>query len=381
MKLAILTMNYRCNYGGILQCLALQNTLKLWGHDVDVIKYSPKTNDSVKRKIKILFTDFSIKDISHYVYDWFIDKINIVLGRQKKLPEILLQKCSIFISENINYTELCDEDTIGKFISFRNYDAIIFGSDKIWGGLAHSKLVYMGDWEPSFSRKLISYAACSSQSHIPQFNVDKITTLLKRFHAISVRDQYTKELFKNIDKLNIKTVLDPAFLYDFNPYLKSTNEEPYILAYILGREIRGGHNRVIELLKKKYGNIKVKAIVLLNESTDIVKHADEVYYDATPVDWINMIYNAKFIYTDSFHGVVFSLKFQKPFIAYYQEINRATRLVDLRDRFKLGKNIISSVNDIIENKVLEHSIDYAIVNKIIEIQRQESLFFLQNALS
>lgn len=380
MKIGILTMNYRRNYGGILQCVALQNTLKSWGYDVEVIKYSPKSNKEIYRKLKVLITDFSYKDITCYIHNFIADKINFILGKQKALPQGLLNNCAEFVSLNINYTELCNEDTIGELVNQHNYDAIIVGSDKIWGGLNHHQLVYMGDWTPRYEKRLISYAACSSQSHIPQFNQNRIYELLKRFYQISVRDDHTKTLFKDIPEINVQVVLDPTFLYDFKSYVKQNNDEPYIFTYILGREIRGGHSNVLHKIRERYGNIKIKAIVLSDESTDIVKYADEVYYEATPSDWINMIYNAKFIYTDSFHGIVFSLKFQKPFIAYYQEANRSTRLIDLKNRFGLNRNIVSSVDEVIINKSIDTSLDYSIINTKIEVIKQKSISFLQNAL-
>lgn len=378
MKIGILTMNYRRNYGGILQCVALQNTLREWGHEVEVIRYTSNNTKGIRRKLKILFADFSFMTISHYIYNVFSDCINRCTGKQKPLPKLLLEKCARFVSENINYTELCNENTIGTLVERHKYDLIIVGSDKIWGGLAYSQLVYMGDWEPQYNGKLISYAACSSQSHLPKFNVKKIQSLLIRFSAISVRDEHTKSLFNGLSNIKPQIVLDPTFLYDFKKYIQPYEGEAYIFTYILGREIKGGHDSVLNKIKGKYGNLKVKAIVLSDESTDIVQYADEVFYEATPDDWINMIHHASFIYTDSFHGIVFSLKYQKPFLAYYQEINRATRLIDLRNRFSLEKQIVSSFDEIINSDLVEPKFD--IINPKISSMINYSKQYLINEI-
>ena len=99
-------------------------------------------------------------------------------------------------------------------------------------------------------------------------------------------------------------------------------------------------------MKQRYGDIPVKAVVLSDESTDIVPYVDEVVDDASPDVWLNLLVHSKAVYTDSFHGVIFSLKYHKPFIAYYKEATRSTRLIDLKERFGLVGNIVSSVDGI-----------------------------------
>lgn len=373
-------MNYRCNYGGILQCLALQKTLENMGHTVEVIRFQALDKGSIKRKIKLLSSGLPLRILVNYLYDIIIDIISILCGKQKKVSQQLLDKCENFIRSNINYTEICNEKTIGYLLIKHQIDTIVIGSDKIWGELARQQLVYMGDFKPNFQGKLLSYAACSSFPIIPSYNKEKIHNLLLKFSAISVRDNYTYNLFRCFPDINIDIVLDPTFLYDFKPYLRKKEEEPYILTYILGREIKGGHKKIIEHIKYKYGNIKIKAIVLANESMDIIPYVDEVIDDADPLEWLNAIYNASFIYTDSFHGVVFSMKFQKPFIAYYREISRASRLIDLRDRFCLDYVIISSVEEMMNKKSIELEIDYISINQIINKQTNISLNFLNNTI-
>ena len=134
------------------------------------------------------------------------------------------------------------------------------------------------------------------------------------------------------------------------------------------------------MIKRKYGNIKVKAFVLSINSTNIVPFADEMIDDADPIEWLNAIYNADFIYTDSFHGIAFSLKFQKPFVAYYAESSRATRLVDLRDRLNLKKQIISSVSDAKEKEAIESELDYVYINERLKEMKEESIRFLRSCL-
>lgn len=380
MKVGILTMNYRRNYGGILQCVALQNTLEKMGHEVVVIRFRSLDRGRLRRKIRLLFSGLPITATGKYMFDTWKDYTASLLGKQKPLSEQLLSKCKQFVDANIKYTELCDEKKIGELLCKYKIDAVVIGSDKIWEELSKNQLVYMGDFEPRFPGKILSYAACSSFPCIPSYNKDKIHDLLLDFSAISVRDSYTRDLFKCYSDIEMKIVLDPTFLYDFQPYLTEMKEEPYVLAYILGREIKGGHKMMVEQIRKKYGNIRIKAIVLSDESMDIVPHVDEVIDDADPSEWLNAVYNAVFVYTDSFHGIVFSLKFGKPFVAYYTEASRASRLVDLRDRFHLDKVIVTSVREACDKGAIDYNIDYNTVSNTLDVMQEHSKAFLKDSL-
>lgn len=380
MKIGILTMNYNSNYGGILQCVALQNTLIAMGHEVEVIKYSSNKKGTLKRRLKLLFMDFSLSNFYEFIYNKIRDRISLLLGKQKKLPESLLKKTALFIQNNINYTELCNEDTIGKLIEIHNFDTIIIGSDKIWGGLTKDKLIYFGDWAPKFKGRLISYAACSSNSHIPNFNKEKIQNLLKQFHGISVRDKHTYDLFNIYPDIKKEIVLDPTLLYDYKDYIINMPEEKYVFVYILGHEITGGHKRMLELIKQEYGNIKVKAVVLSNESVDIVPYVDEVFYDASPSEWLNLLAHSSIVYTDSFHGIIFSLKYQKHFVAYYKEANRSTRLLDLQNRMGLNQFIVASVDEAVEKKAVTNLPPYNKINELLTLYRNKSLSFITEML-
>ena len=378
MKIGILTMSYRSNYGGIFQCVALCNILRKMGHDVEVINFQTAQQASFKRRLKLLLTNFDSKTYFTWLSDKLKDKFDYLNGKLRPLPTALLKRCSLFIKENIPYTEKCDEKSIGLLVKEKGFEMIIVGSDKIWGGLGYSQLVYFGDWKPVFDGKLVSYAACSSLNEVPRYNYKKIKSLLARFARISVRDKHTQDLIQPFSTQAIQIVADPTVLYDFDKYLipRHANEQPYIFAYILGNDIKGGHQAALKKIKEKYGEIPVKAVVLTNESTGIINYADEIIYDADPQDWINLLAYSSFVYTDSFHGVIFSLKFNKDFIAYYREESRSSRLLDLKRRFSIKQNIVSNVDEIDLQAV---EIQYEIVNKEILELKESSICFLEDA--
>ena len=118
----------------------------------------------------------------------------------------------------------------------------------------------------------------------------------------------------------------------------------YILVYVLGKEIPGGNKKAIDRLKNLIDkNIKVIALTVYEEN---VSYADETIKNASPSEWMWYIKNAQFVFTDSFHGEVFSIKFNKDFYVYYVEENRASRIIDLSHLFHVEDRMITNVEDI-----------------------------------
>jgi hypothetical protein len=380
MKIAIISQSYhKHNYGAILQRLALQNFLKDIGHNVKCVSLKFKETNNILRKF-ILFFCYYNNNISflHFIFD-FIYKI--LYNKTRRITEDELYKCRIFISENIDSTEVVNEYNIGQ--ALHGFDAIIMGSDQIWNALGRKRMTHLFDWEPGFSGLRISYAASGKYSKIPFMNRKKARLLLKKFNAISVRDIVNYNLVYNTAGIKPSLVVDPVLLYNFDSFIDTLlGSEPYIFVYILGDKIRGkgGHSSVISEIKQKYGEMKIIAVVMPEVSLDAESFADEVVYDASPKDWLNLIYHAKFVYTDSFHGCVFSLKFKKNFLGYYSYFSRGARLIDLGKRYQINKYIVSSVEDMKSKRSICESINYDIVIPTIDRYREESVDFLYGAL-
>ena len=104
--------------------------------------------------------------------------------------------------------------------------------------------------------------------------------------------------------------------------------------------------------------------------------ADIVIDTASPIEWVSLIAHAKFVYTDSFHGCVFSMKFHKPFLGYYNSGNRASRLLDLKNKFGLN-NIVSSVHEV----NLSSEINYEKIDMINDKITNKSCKFINEAIS
>ena len=330
MRIGILTFHRGNNYGGILQCYALQQVLKKLGHTVEVIDYRHNDNRGLVRK---LYSKYSTADN----IGGFLSSLSDFICKHRTVPfDKALNDASIkefdeFRSTYLNISKPLDSNTIGDYAN-AEYDLIITGSDQVWTSLFDNPMAYMIDWKPQFQGKRMSYAACSAHKNLRGSQRNVVKGCLSKFDLITVRDSTTQQLVKNVLGKVPQIVPDPSLLYPYDEFKTQKQTEPYILTYILGDEIEGGHDVALRKIKQQVGDLPVYAIVIPCNSRDITKYADKVFETLSPEQWVDMFYHARYVYTDSFHAIMFSLKFEKPFVSYYRNKIRSSRLIDLKKR-------------------------------------------------
>jgi len=377
IKIGILTFHYSNNYGAILQALALEQTIRSLGYEVEIINYVPssyKPNKisnilSLNRNFFAAYNDgFSIIDT--------IKKISII----RKHGNDLSNKISAFKSVTMNVSKRVNENTLNDILN--EYSVIVVGSDQIWNPSQRQNPIYFLNFSDRFIGKKISYAADSTTSNVDKKDFDLLKKALKDFAHISVRNDHSHDFVKSILNIDVPIVADPTLLYDFNEItIDKQIDMEYILMYVLGKEIIGSHEQALTKIKSEYGNIPIYSIKIPTMNFELSPFADKIFYDLDPQEWINLFRNAKFIYTDSFHGVLFSLKFHIPFLAYYTEKLRATRFIDIGNRYQIARYIIQDVSEIDENELLKKLPDFTSIDEIIKSQKQASLIFLKKSLA
>ena len=337
MKVGILTLHSGANYGGTLQCVALYNILKEQGHDVEVINFVPRVSCSLFKRFFYRIT--SVRSFADVFASFKKPSAPRLLNQQ------LVNVFNDYRQQELSLSEPCDEYSIATVA--QQYEAIIVGSDQVWSSTVRSHLSYMGDWTPAPVCKLYSYAACAISLRYPLVRKTKIKRLLSRFDAISVRDSKSQAFVKQfLPNRDVRIDLDPTLLYSFEKFLQVDTvkvKEPYILVYVLGGEIAGGNSVAINRIKSIVGDLKVIALTVYDED---VAYADVTIKSANPTEWMQYIQKARFVFTDSFHGEVFSIKFNKEFYVYYVEENRASRIVALSKMFHVEDRMITKAQHI-----------------------------------
>ncbi len=372
MKIGILTLPLHTNYGGILQAYALQTVLKQMGHDawlIDRRHHAPQWKVYYK--------------IARRIVKRLIGRQTVILLEKQR--SIAYQYTLPFIEKQIypRTETFYTEKSLKQGIMQYHFDAFVVGSDQIW------RPAYFPHIEEAFfsfvwdnHAKRIAYATSfgSEDWEYTGKQTQKCTDLVKGFNGVSVREQSAVGMCKKYFKIDATQVLDPTMLLTSDDYTRlfdagrDTREKAgELFVYILDEteEKQAVINKVARQLGYTPFRVKTR-----NEK----KHIPLELCIASPVEeWIRSFYDAKFIITDSFHGCVFAILFNKPFILYPNKKRGLSRFQSLLEIFDLKDRMFHSFSELTVDKI-QADIDWKQVNGLLDHMRQSSKDFLINAL-
>lgn len=375
MKIGILTFwQSQSNYGQILQCWALQKYLISNGYSVFLIRYThdnpkPLLGEKIKKAIKI-YPIFK-KIIRFVTKEKFI--VNNFDDNKRSFDDFK----NNYLSQSPNlYRNLIDLQKNPP-----SADCYIVGSDQVWAHLLDKKNneVYYLNFGDKFVKRL-SYAASFSMEKYPQNIKFLLEKNLKRFDAISVRERTGVDICKSVGKY-AEWVLDPTLLLNKNDYLQfigdDMDKKKYVFIYLLNikspEEIYWDELKFV-LKEKGYDLICTTA----SGYNKINFKLDGCIYEYPSIEqWLTFVYNSSLVVTSSFHGVIFSLLFNKSFVfiplsGTYAKSNN--RVIDLLCKLELTDRIIFTKDNYKE--VVFKDIDWEKVNGKIQILRKKSQKFL-----
>ncbi|WP_434798764.1 polysaccharide pyruvyl transferase family protein [Terrisporobacter vanillatitrophus] len=373
-KVGIITLNGYFNYGNRLQNYALQEFIKMNGYFCETIineTFLDKSNllgIKKKNKLQILLNkDFRSICIA------INNRIN-----NKKLKDINYQRTKIFKDfsrKYINETDFSIEvGKINKNLQ-NDYAYLIAGSDQIWNPFDHlvSEVSFL-----TFASKYkrISYAPSFGVYDIPEQERENYKKWLSEMKHISVREDAGAKIVKNLTGRDVPVVVDPTMILNKKQWMSIAEESKYkpkgkyILTYLLGGGSKEQKIKVKEI-SKKY-NLE---IVNLGDIKD-VKH-----YITGPSEFIDYINSASIFLTDSFHGCVFSMLLDTPFVVCNRvgqnsKTSMESRIDTFLEKFALEDRRFVNINNI---NLL--NCDYTKSNELLEIERKKAWDYLSNAFS
>ena len=384
-KVGIVSCYFKNNYGSMLQAYATKKILDNNNIPNETINIDNNT-DFKKGKRKYYASQlFNFKFIK--------SKFGMIkLKLDKKIVKDLGKNISIRDSKykefrkEFNLSISCPDYKSLSEMADAKYSDVIVGSDQLWLPVNVVSDYYTLNWVSDNINK-ISYATSFGISKIPDKYTDEYKKFLSRINYLSVREESGKKICDEYG-ISSKVVCDPTILLTKEEWEQEAVQEriipdKYILCYFLGSNIE--HRKFAEKLKEKTGY----KIVSLNHADEYVKYsdtfADITPYDIGPREWINLIKNAEYVCTDSFHGTVFSLLFNKTFFDFrrYSESNKMStnsRIDSLLDLAGVDKNRILTGNEDVDT-VIKYKINYSKVNKNIDKIRQESKEWLLNSIT
>lgn len=363
-KTATITWVKWNNFGSLLQAYALQQTVKNLGYDNNILDDSKviSGNNRFLKKVKSIFypayISLSIDKNKKKFYKY---------NKEKDLKAYLFKKKYLSINGNI-------EDS--------SYDQFIFGSDQIW---TISELTYNPYYFGNFTqKKKISYAP----SMDPNISSDKsmlneIKSLLLNFSSLSMRERDGAEIVRKITNKEVSVVLDPTLLLSIETWNKFVSQNDryngvgeYVLCYFLKDNDWYIKESVSFAQKNK---LRVKFLGTLPSMYN--------YYPdfecCDPIEFLSLIKNAKYIFTDSYHCSIFSVLFKKIFYTFKinEEGRKSTNarienlflLLGLSDYY-IGKNELGKIYTL-------PKIDFDIVHERLKKGVDVSIEYLKNALT
>lgn len=368
MKIGVLTVPFNNNYGGLLQAFALKSVLGNLGNEVVFINRQRNPNRSFKFKLYRLLVKL------HIIEDYLKKRSAKLSVNTDKFKHDYLEPITKPYYSNRQILEIND----------MTFDFFIVGSDQVW------RYKYALDSIDEYFFSFITNNNIPRISYAASFGIDvmdypdskrlQIIKLLKLFKGISVREESGKRILKEfleVEDNKIDVVLDPTFLLPCDEYLKLfskdfSDKHHYLFSYILddNEKIESAINKHIN--ENRLQRFDIKAQTASSEK--------KVKVIAPVEKWLEGIYYSDIVFTDSFHGVVFSLIFNKPFVVFSNSQRGATRIEAILKKFGLEERLVD-IQTVDLYGILNKSINWEYVNNIINEERSRSLEFLKKNLS
>ncbi|WP_170327983.1 polysaccharide pyruvyl transferase family protein [Ruegeria arenilitoris] len=368
-NVGVVTLPLHSNYGGVLQAFALFTALRQMGHRPMLINLRRGAALPI-RTLPVTASESGVTGTA--------DFLKAFRYRNAKATQRFIEKHLSPISQQFS-----DDDELKQEIGSYKLDAVISGSDQVW------RAKYAKNFLPNFflsfladgrdRPKKIAYAA-SFGSDKPDYNGPQLrmaSKLLKEFDAVSVREDTAVDACKTYFGVTAEHTLDPTLLLSPKNYtelfegLPVEAESGQVTTYIL--DPNPSKERVVDEVCKA---LSLSAFTVAGTP---FSGAQDGRNFTSIENWLAAFYNAKFVVTDSFHGVVFSILFNKEFVAYGNMDRGSARFTSVLRQFGLEHRLVFSAEDYDARTALR-PIDWKAINKKLSELRGKSLEFLHKAL-
>lgn len=333
----------------MLQAYALQNILSNYVCDAEVILIDP-----VDRKVS------PINELCYKIRNIFL--LNKFKTRKKAMRNFQLN----YVKHSKYYTE-------SNILEANNeYTAFVTGSDIVWcNPLEYNSYIY---WLlfTNDNKYRFSYAASIGQDYtILQKNV--ANKYIQLFDAVSVRENQAKNQINKSER-EIISVLDPTLLYEREKWNDFCSDrlysDDYVFSFVFG-DSKLSRNEIRYYAKSNNLKLITLPFMLFDINANDMFFGDIKLYNVSPQDFVSLIKHAKIIFTDSYHGVIFSLIFHKQFRVINRIAKYDTRISDLFDKFNIDQEKIRNIFN-------DYSVDYTSFEKLLTNYKSVSFEYIMH---
>ncbi len=376
MKVGIMSMQRVRNYGSFLQAYGLKKTIESLGHEVEFVDYKVEPPLNLPKKVEQKKDALLIRAVRKCC-----NKIKAQMPAEKHFQSMEAQKREFLYTYEEKIRPMLGIDDTMHYRS--ELDALVIGSDEVFNCLQESKDVgYSKELfgKDNQAKRLISYAGSfgnTTSKRLKQYGVDKeVGSLLKEFDAISVRDANSGRVVKELTGIEPVYNLDPVLISDYSAEeVKNIDKKDYIVVYGYSGRITPEEGEIIRRFAKKEN----KKLVCIQGTH---RFCDE-YVLGTPFEILAYFKNADYIITDTFHGSIFSIINNKPFVTIVRKTigesyGNEEKLTDLLARLGLTDRMITDMEQL--ETLLKTPIDYEKVKEIRDAEREKSIQYLREQL-
>lgn len=362
-KVGLITL-YRDNFGSILQAYSTYSFVRSLNYECKIIhlRYSNSKIEKIKKIPSFLFMCVAYRD-------FFSDRIR---KRKSYTKEVNLlanetkKKMNTFV-DSVFEIDVCDSRDI-KCLN-RRYDFFITGSDQVWNGYNDFYFLTFAD-----KGKRIAFAPSFGTNELKAYSKNRIKKALNKFSILSVREESGARIIKELTGKDAIRLADPTVLKskeEWREFAKNgMKKEDYILIHFLNKPNEIALRYINEYLKK----YKCTAYCICNEYEEYNKLMYHKFIDINPYDYVSLINDANYVFTDSFHSTLFSLNLETQFFTFdRQHFNGQTqrsRITDLLDRANMkNRFILYKQETIVFSNTIEWSSDYLFEKERNELKK------------
>jgi len=382
-KIGIITLNGYHNYGNRLQNYAVEQVLKSFGFEVKTIinntkEIINKKTSQEKENRNLLDKISKVKKMrNEAVLKKMKNKFQYHLHKEK-IEDYKSKKTKLFKKFSANYLNETDYS-----ISINNipenlpniFDFFVTGSDQVWNPYyvrKHSSINFL-TFAPK--EKRIAYAPSFGVSEIPPEDKENFKKWISEMNELSVREYGGKKIIKNLTGREAEVLVDPTMMLERERWLSISQKDPqkpdddYLLTYILG-----------ELPKKKKKRIRNFAKENSLNTVELAMGKDWSDYILGPREFIDYFNSANAVFTDSFHGTIFSILFEVPFVTFRRRGSHSmiSRINTLFSKFNMRGRLEDNIN-LTKSEVLD--IEFSHTDTVLEKERKKTYKYLKDALS
>lgn len=374
MKVGVVTMHNVLNFGSVLQAYCVCTIIRRNGFFPEIINYMQPRHTVSGAMAKI------IREVFAGVPSWKCPLL---------LPKGLLKLLSYFIQRRKfdNFLKIYLPVDPNVYTSFDEIsqsppqaDLYLSGSDQIWNSEWNNGVdrAYFLDFAPE-GKPRISYAASFGKDKIKESEADETRKLLGKYSTIGVRESSGVQIVSDLGIQGASHVLDPTMLLSCEEWaqefkLKRPSEKAYLLIYSVERSL----DKLVYATARKIADSLGLKIIFLSQAAKLgsMSGCESQRQYASVLDFVRYMYYADFVVASSFHGIAFSINFNRQFVSilppkYESRLLNLLSIVDLTERI---------VKTDVNLEIALTPIDYSVVNPMLKKERAQSLAYLESVL-